>query len=355
MGQDAGVLTPPVKPMLAKAAGTIPDGADLIFEPKWDGFRCLVFRDGAEVTLQSRSTKPLNRYFPEVVARLVAGLPDKVVLDGELVVGRDGRLDFDALSERIHPAASRVNLLAEQTPATFVAFDVLQLPSGPVLESPGGERRDMLVNLVADTDAVSLTPATRDVELARQWFTLFEGAGLDGVIGKPADGPYTPDKRSMLKFKHSRTADCVVAGLRWYKDTEPGTAVGSLLLGLYDSNGVLHSVGVVGSFPAERRRELAVELAPLMAGGEEGHPWLGEVAAGTRVPGRSTGGAVPRRPGFPCGGSLSSRWRTSTPRVGIRAGSGTPPSSSGGGRTGSLPRAGTSSWRSPRGTTSTRC
>jgi len=279
------VLTPPVKPMLAKAAGAIPDGADLIFEPKWDGFRCLVFRDGSEVTLQSRSTKPLNRYFPEIVARLAAGLPDKVVLDGELVVGRDGRLDFDALSERIHPAASRVNLLAEQNPATFVAFDVLQLPAGPVLESPGGERRDMLVELVAGTDAVSLTPATRDVELARQWFTLFEGAGLDGVIGKPADGPYTPDKRSMLKFKHSRTADCVVAGLRWYKDTEPGTAVGSLLLGLHDSKGVLHSVGVVGSFPAERRRELAVELASLMPGGEEDHPWLGEIAPGTRVPG----------------------------------------------------------------------
>jgi ATP-dependent DNA ligase len=279
------VLTPPVKPMLAKAAGAIPDGSDLIFEPKWDGFRCLVFRDGSEVTLQSRSTKPLNRYFPEMVARLAAGLPDKVVLDGELVVGKDGRLDFDALSERIHPAASRVNMLAEQMPATFVAFDVLQLESGPVLESPGAERREMLVNLVSGTDAVSLTPATQDADLARQWFTLFEGAGLDGVIGKPAQGPYTPDKRTMLKFKHSRTADCVVAGLRWYKDTEPGTSVGSLLLGLYDHKGVLHSVGVVGSFPAERRRELAVELASLMPGGEDGHPWLGEVAEGTRVPG----------------------------------------------------------------------
>ncbi|TCO52435.1 ATP-dependent DNA ligase [Actinocrispum wychmicini] len=279
------MLTPPVKPMLAKAAGTIPDGADLIFEPKWDGFRCLVFRDGSEVVLQSRSAKPLNRYFPEMVARLAAGLPDRVVLDGELVVGKAGRLDFDALSERIHPAASRVNLLAEQTPATFVAFDVLQLPSGPVLESPGIERREMLVKLVADTDSVSLTPATQDVELARQWFTLFEGAGLDGVIGKPAQGPYTPDKRTMLKFKHSRTADCVVAGLRWYKDTEPGTSVGSLLLGLYDEKGVLHNVGVVGSFPAERRRELAVELAELMPGGEDDHPWLGEVAEGTRVPG----------------------------------------------------------------------
>ncbi|MEV4316965.1 ATP-dependent DNA ligase [Actinocrispum sp. NPDC049592] len=280
------VLTPPVKPMLAKAAGSaIPDDADLIFEPKWDGFRCLVFRSGDEVTLQSRSSKPLNRYFPEVVARLTAGLPDGVVLDGELVVGVNGALNFDALSERIHPAASRVNLLAEQTPATFVAFDVLQLPSGEVLETPGISRRQMLVDLVSDTDAVSLTPATQDAALARQWFTLFEGAGLDGVIGKPAQGPYTPDKRTMLKFKHSRTADCVVAGLRWYKDTEPGTSVGSLLLGLYDDKGTLHSVGVVGSFPAERRRELAVELEPLMADGSVDHPWVGEIAPGTRVPG----------------------------------------------------------------------
>jgi ATP-dependent DNA ligase len=271
--------------MLAKPAGSIPDGSDLIFEPKWDGFRCLVFRDGDDVVLQSRSTKPLNRYFPEMVERLTKGLPPGVVLDGELVVGRDGRLDFDALSERIHPAASRVNMLAETTPATFVAFDVLQLPSGPVLEEPGFARRELLVDLVSNTDAVSLTPATRDADVARQWFTLFEGAGLDGVIGKPAQGPYTPDKRTMLKFKHSRTADCVVAGLRWYKDTEPGTSVGSLLLGLYDHKGTLHSVGVVGSFPKERRVELASELAYLMEGGADGHPWLGEIAAGTRVPG----------------------------------------------------------------------
>jgi ATP-dependent DNA ligase len=271
--------------MLAKPAGSIPDGSDLIFEPKWDGFRCLVFRDGDDVVLQSRSSKPLNRYFPEMVERLTKGLPSGVVLDGELVVGRDGRLDFDALSERIHPAASRVNMLAETTPATFVAFDVLQLPSGPVMEEPGVTRRELLVDLVSDTDAVSLTPATRDANVARQWFTLFEGAGLDGVIGKPAQGPYTPDKRTMLKFKHSRTADCVVAGLRWYKDTEPGTSVGSLLLGLYDHKGTLHSVGVVGSFPKERRVELASELAYLMEGGADAHPWLGEIAEGTRVPG----------------------------------------------------------------------
>ncbi|MET0233083.1 MAG: ATP-dependent DNA ligase [Kibdelosporangium sp.] len=279
------MLTPPVKPMLAKPAGTIPDDSGLIFEPKWDGFRCLVFRDGDEVVLQSRSGKPLNRYFPEMVERLTAGLASGVVLDGELVVGRDGRLDFDALSERIHPAASRVSMLAETTPATFVAFDVLQLPSGPVLDEPGVTRRKLLEELVSGNDAVSLTPATRDADVARQWFTLFEGAGLDGVIGKPAQGPYTPDKRTMLKFKHSRTADCVVAGLRWYKDTEPGTSVGSLLLGLYDHKGTLHSVGVVGSFAKDRRVELATEMAPLMEGGADGHPWLGEIAEGTRVPG----------------------------------------------------------------------
>jgi ATP-dependent DNA ligase len=244
--------------MLAKAAGTIPQGEDLIFEPKWDGFRCLVFRDGADVVLQSRSSKPLNRYFPEMVARLTAGLPSGVVLDGELVVGVDGRLNFDALSERIHPAASRVNLLAESTPATFVAFDVLQTPSGEVMEEPGTRRREILVDLVSGTDAVSLTPATTDVEVAKRWFTL---------------------------FKHSRTADCVVAGLRWYKDTEPGTSVGSLVLGLYDDKGTLHNVGVVGSFSRERRVELAEELATLIPGGEDDHPWLGEVAPGTRVPG----------------------------------------------------------------------
>jgi ATP-dependent DNA ligase len=271
--------------MLAKAAPSIPDGEDLLFEPKWDGFRCLVFRDGDELTLQSRSGKPLNRYFPEVVERLLAGLPDPVVLDGELVVGVDGVLDFDALSERIHPAASRVTMLSEKTPATFVAFDVLEIPTGPVLELPGFERRETLVELVSTTDAVSLTPATRDAGLARQWFTLFEGAGLDGVIGKPAQEPYTPDKRKMLKFKHSRTADCVLAGLRWYKDTEPGTAVGSMLLGLHDDKGQLHFVGVAGSFPAERRRELAVELSELIPGGEDDHPWLGDVPEGTNIPG----------------------------------------------------------------------
>src|SRR5882724_3060029 len=211
--------------MLAKAVATIPDSTDLIFEPKWDGFRCLIFRDGAEVTLQSRSGKSLNRYFPEIVNRMLDRLPDHVVLDGELVIAGSGRLDFDALTERIHPADSRVQLLAQQTPASYIAFDLLLAGDRLLLDEPGRERRARLTDLLGETTAVHITPATDSPETARQWFTLFEGAGLDGVIGKPADGPYTPDKRTMFKFKHSRTADCVVAGLRWHKDTEPGTAV----------------------------------------------------------------------------------------------------------------------------------
>jgi ATP-dependent DNA ligase len=259
--------------MLAKAVKSIPDGSNLVFEPKWDGFRCLVFRDGDEVTLQSRSGKPLNRYFPEAEIALRAALPERVVIDGELVVDIDGRLDFDKLAERIHPAASRVTMLSETTPSRFIAFDVLALGDELLLDTPGVERRRRLEDLLTVTDSVHLTPATTSSDLARQWFEIFEGAGLDGVMGKPADGPYTPNKRTMLKFKHSRTADCVVAGLRWYKDTVPGEAIGSLMLGLYDNNGGLNHVGVVGSFPAARRRELAVELAELMDGGADGHPW----------------------------------------------------------------------------------
>lgn len=286
MGNVALPLTPPVQPMLAKAVKTIPDGTNLVFEPKWDGFRCLVFRDGDEVILQSRSGKPLNRYFPEAEAALRAALPERVVIDGELVVDIDGRLDFDKLAERIHPAASRVTMLSETTPARFIAFDVLALGDELLLETPGVDRRRRLEDLLTVTDSVHLTPATTSSDLARQWFEIFEGAGLDGVMGKPADGPYTPNKRTMLKFKHSRTADCVVAGLRWYKDTEPGEAVGSLMLGLYDNTGGLNHVGVVGSFSAARRRELAVELAELIPGGAEGHPWASwHEAQTTRMPG----------------------------------------------------------------------
>jgi ATP-dependent DNA ligase len=276
----------PVKPMLASPGRAIPDGDDLVFEPKWDGFRCLVFRDGDELILQSRSGKSLNRYFPEVVTALLAALPDRVVLDGELVVDRDGRLDFDALTERIHPAASRVALLAEQTPARYVAFDLLAVGDDSLLDDPGRDRRAALVRTITPAAGLHITPATTDPATAREWFTLFEGAGLDGVIGKQADGPYTPNKRTMVKFKHQRTADCVVAGMRWHANTEPGTAVGSLLLGLHDDAGVLHHVGVVGAFPVERRQELAVELTPLAEGGEQGHPWLsGDAEDGRRLPG----------------------------------------------------------------------
>jgi ATP-dependent DNA ligase len=278
-------VTAPVKPMLASPAPAIPDGDGLVFEPKWDGFRCLVFRDGDELTLQSRSGKPLNRYFPEVIENLLAALPDRVVLDGELVVDRDGHLDFDSLTERIHPAASRVRLLAEQTPARFVAFDLLALGDESLLDRPGRERRTALTDAITPAAGLHITPATTDPAVAREWFTLFEGAGLDGIIGKPADGTYTPNKRTMIKFKHARTADCVVAGMRWHANTEPGTAVGSLLLGLHDDADVLHHVGVVGAFPVTRRQELATELAPLAEGGEQDHPWLSGDAEGRRLPG----------------------------------------------------------------------
>ncbi|AXX28908.1 ATP-dependent DNA ligase [Actinosynnema pretiosum subsp. pretiosum] len=267
-------LTPPVQPMLATSADAIPTTSDLLFEPKWDGYRCLVFRDGSEVVLQSRGGKPLNRYFPEVEAALRgSALPDRVVLDGELVVSLDGRLDFDALTERIHPAASRVALLSERTPAGFVAFDLLALGDEVLLDRPTSDRRAALEDVITPSGALHLTPCTGDVELARRWFGLFEGAGLDGVVGKAAGGAYLPGKRAMVKVKHARTAECVVAGLRWHKDTEPGTAVGSLLLGLHDDAGVLHHVGVVGSFKAAERRSLAEELTPLITDGE--HPWVG--------------------------------------------------------------------------------
>ncbi|MGM1059947.1 ATP-dependent DNA ligase [Saccharothrix sp. Mg75] len=275
-------LTPPVQPMLANAVDEIPTGSDLVFEPKWDGYRVLVFRDGDEVLLQSRSGKPLNRYFPEVEAALRRTLPPRVVVDGELVVAKDGKLDFDALTERIHPAASRVALLSGSTPAGFVAFDLLALGDDVLLEEPTTARRARLEALVTPGDGLFLTPATTDVSLALEWFGLFEGAGLDGVIGKPADAAYEPGRRVMVKVKHQRTAECVVAGLRWHKGTEPGTAVGSLLLGLHDAAGVLHHVGVVGSFKAAERRELAGELAGLIT--SDDHPWLVE-PDGRRLPG----------------------------------------------------------------------
>lgn len=276
---------PPVKPMLAKSVKEIPDVGHV--EPKWDGFRTIVFRDGDEVELGSRNERPMTRYFPELVESLRANLPERCVVDGEIILVRDGRLDFDALQQRIHPAASRVRLLAEQTPASFVAFDLLALGDDDLTGRPFAERRAQLERaLAAASDPVHVTPATGDLGVARDWFERFEGAGLDGVIAKPLDGTYEPDRRTMFKIKHERTADCVVAGYRWHKS---GGIVGSLLLGLYGGDGRLQHVGVAASFPMARRRELVDELAPYVEADLARHPW-GEWAdqaahAAGRLPG----------------------------------------------------------------------
>jgi ATP-dependent DNA ligase len=265
-------VMPPVAPMLAKSVKDIPAGA-LSFEPKWDGFRSVVFRDGDEVEIGSRNERPMTRYFPEVAAALLANLPERCVVDGEIVIpDRDGRrLDFDALLQRVHPAASRVKLLSEQTPASFVAFDLLAIGNEDCTGLPFERRRARLEEALAGArPPVYVTPATRDRDLAAAWFSQFEGAGLDGVVAKPLDGPYEPDKRVMFKVKHERTADCVVAGFRPHKSG--ADVIGSLLLGLYDDSGRLASVGVVGAFPMARRRELFTELQPLVTGFEE-HPW----------------------------------------------------------------------------------
>jgi ATP-dependent DNA ligase len=264
-------VMPPVKPMLAKLSRDLPVGAEYVYEPKWDGFRCIVFRDGDDIELGSRNEKPLDRYFPELVESLKARLPERCVVDGEIVIpGTDG-LDFDALLQRIHPAASRVKMLAEQTPASFVAFDLLALGDDDLTARPFAERRALLEQALAGVEPpVHLTPATSDPDIARDWFERFEGAGLDGVVAKAVDLEYVPDKRLMLKVKHERTADCVVAGFRWHKD---GEGVGSLLLGLYDEAGTLHHVGVATSFSVARRTERGDELAPLRANAVDGHPW----------------------------------------------------------------------------------
>jgi ATP-dependent DNA ligase len=258
--------------MLAKAAAKLPTGEGFFYEPKWDGFRCIVFRDGDEVELGSRNERPLTRYFPEVVAAVKEALPEKCVVDGEIVVPRDDRLHFESLLQRIHPAESRVNLLAEQTPAHFVAFDVLAVGDESLLELPFAERQARLRGglVKAGHERVHVTALTQDVAVAERWFEQFEGAGLDGVVAKAGDLPYAPDQRLMIKVKHVRTADCVVAGFRWHKS---GPIVGSLLLGLYNEAGDLQHIGVAASFPMARRAELVEELAPYRAEALDTHPW----------------------------------------------------------------------------------
>jgi len=284
---------PPVAPMLAKATDAVPDGDGWQFEPKWDGFRCIVFRDGDELELGSRNERPLTRYFPELVAALLRELPARCVVDGEIVVATPAGLDFDALQQRIHPAESRINRLAAETPASFVAFDLLALGDDDLMARPLGERRALLEGALGSAHPpVHLTPVTADRATAEDWFVRFEGAGLDGVMAKPLDAPYVPDKRTQLKVKHKRTADCVVAGYRTHKS---GDGIGSLLLGLYDDAGQLHNMGVATSFSAARRKELVAEVAPYEQDALTDHPWR----AWAEMAGAEVGpdGEVTRMPG----------------------------------------------------------
>ncbi len=262
---------PPLKPMLAKAVHEVPDTPDLAYEPKWDGFRCVVFRDGDEIELGSRNERPFNRYFPELLEPLKESLPDRCVVDGELIVRIDGELDFDALGQRIHPADSRVQMLAEKTPAEFIAFDVIAVGDLDLTDESFAVRRGVLERLAEDfAGPVLLTPSTTDHATAVEWFTRFEGAGLDGLMAKPLDGTYVPDKRVQIKVKHKRTVDCVVAGYRMHKS---GDGVGSLVLGLYGDDGSLWHVGVAASFRASMRAELLDELAPYRLDDISEHPW----------------------------------------------------------------------------------
>jgi ATP-dependent DNA ligase len=285
----------PIQPMLSSAAEGLPGGDGWLFEPKWDGFRTLVFRDGSDILLQSRDEKPMNRYFPELLEPLVRALPERCVVDGEVVIVGAAGLDFEALLLRIHPAASRVKLLAAQSPASFVAWDLLALGDDALRERPLAERRERLEQVLGDTrPPVHLSPATRDRALAEDWFRRFEGAGLDGVMAKRLDEPYRAGERTMIKIKHSRTADCVVAGFRWHKNGA-GTMVGSLLLGLFDDGGKLHHVGICSAFTTARRKELVTELAPLREGAIDDHPWRewaewadAGVDPGQRMPGASS-------------------------------------------------------------------
>jgi ATP-dependent DNA ligase len=288
---------PPLEPMLAKASPTLPDGDGWLYEPKWDGFRAIVFRDGDEVLIQSRDLKPLDRYFPELREPILRSFPERCVVDGEVVISSDGELQFESLLLRIHPAASRVKLLAEQTPASFVGWDLLAFGDEDLRDVAQGDRRARLEAAFADVEPpIHLTPATRDRALAADWFDRFEGAGLDGVVAKKLDAPYQPGKRAMLKIKHQRTADCVVAGFRWHKNG-PGTHIGSLLLGLFDDAGKLHHVGITSSFSWDKRAALAKELEPWRENAVDGHPWQewaewaqwgAADASGQRLPGATS-------------------------------------------------------------------
>jgi ATP-dependent DNA ligase len=285
-------VNPPVLPMLAKRVSELPDGSDWIFEPKWDGFRALVFRDGDEIFIQSRDEKPLNRYFPDLLEPLHSALPARCVLDGEIVIVKNDGLDFDALQLRLHPAASRVNLLSKQTPSSIVFFDLLCEGDRDFRDKPFKLRRQKLEALFSSAaPPIHITPATSDRRVASDWFRRFEGAGLDGVMAKLTSGTYEPNKRVMLKVKHERDCDCVVAGFRWYKKGER-TLLGSLLLGLFDNGGVLQHVGVCGSFSTEKRRELVEFLDPYRKNALAVHPWRhwasqegAEETAGQRMPG----------------------------------------------------------------------
>ncbi len=266
-------VNPPLLPMLAKRIEKLPAEGSMIFEPKWDGFRSLIFRDGAEILIQSREGKSLNRYFPELVDPLMQQLPERCVVDGEIVIARNGALDFDALQLRVHPAASRVKLLAQQTPASVVIFDLLCEGGDDLRSQPFEHRHARLETILGKLEPpLHLTPSTQDRAVASEWFRRFEGAGLDGVMVKPTDGTYEPGKRLMFKLKHERDCDCVVAGFRWYKEGEH-TAVGSLLLGLFNDAGALQHVGVCASFTAEKRRELVTFLKPYREDALAHHPW----------------------------------------------------------------------------------
>jgi ATP-dependent DNA ligase len=272
MPRNEHALPPPIEPMLAKVAEEIPPEGTFLYEPKWDGFRAIVFRGEGETFIQSRDSRPLDRYFPELHEALAAALPPGCVVDGEVVIVTRSGLDFDALQMRLHPAESRVKKLAASSPSSFVAFDLLAVDGESIMARPQGERRKRLEMLLAKAKPpLHLTPVTRERKVAVDWLERFEGAGLDGVIAKPDDTPYLPGKRQMLKIKHVRTADCVVAGFRWHKEGEG--IVGSLLLGLYDDAGTLHHAGVTSAFTMARRRELAKELEPLRKNAMKGHPW----------------------------------------------------------------------------------